>query len=186
MDRPRVLIRQDELGARVAELGRSLARDYAGARPVLIGVLTGALVFLSDLMRAMPIDLSVDVVGLASYGPGTRPGAVRRLIGLSAPIEGRAVVVVEDIVDTGRTLALLLQDLEARGATSVRLCVLLDKIARREVDVPVDYRGFVIPDVFVVGYGLDHAGVHRNLPYVGVMEPAEGAPERAVPGRVVL
>jgi hypoxanthine phosphoribosyltransferase len=125
---------------------------------------------MADLIRAMPVDLTVDVVRLASYGQGTRPGAVRRLVGLSVPIAGRDVVVVEDIVDTGHTLRVLLHDLEAQGPRSVRLCVLLDKIACREVDVPVDYRGFVVPDVFVVGYGLDHAGGHRNLPYVGVLE----------------
>lgn len=172
MARPgRVLITEAELRARVGELGRALARDYAHDNPVLVGVLKGAVVFMADLIREMPIDLTPDFVALSSYGGGTRAtGVVKLASDLSMPIDDRHVVLVEDIIDTGRTVSYLKRNLETRRPRSVRLCALLDKVERREVEVDIDYRGFTIPDVFVVGYGLDHAGLYRNLPYVAVLE----------------
>lgn len=167
----RVLITEAELHARVAELGRDLARDYASENPVLVGVLKGALVFMADLIRATPIDVTMDFMALSSYGAGARSSGVVKLASdLSMPIEDRHVVVVEDIIDTGRTVSYLKRNLETRHPRSVRLCALLDKIERREVDVAIDYLGFTIPNVFVVGYGLDHGGLYRNLPYIAQLE----------------
>jgi hypoxanthine phosphoribosyltransferase len=167
----RVLISEDELSARVAELGAALARDYADANPVLVGVLKGALVFMADLVRAMPIGLTMDFIALSSYGGSTRSSGVVKLVAdLSMPIEDRDVVIVEDIIDTGRTVSYLKRNLETRHPRSVRLCALLDKIERRDVEVEIDYLGFTIPDLFVVGYGLDHGGLYRNLPYIAAME----------------
>jgi hypoxanthine phosphoribosyltransferase len=167
----RVLIAEAELRARVVELGRTISRDYAGQNPVMVGVLKGALVFMADLIRAMPIDLTTDFMALSSYGAGTRTtGVVKLASDLSMPIDDRHVVLVEDIIDTGRTVSYLKRNLETRHPKSVRLCALLDKIERREVDVEIDYLGFTIPNVFVVGYGLDHAGLYRNLPYVAALD----------------
>jgi hypoxanthine phosphoribosyltransferase len=172
----RVLINEDELRARVAELGASLARDYEGENPVLVGVLKGALVFMADLVRAMPIALTIDFIALSSYAGGTRSsGVVKLAADLSMPIEDRHVVIVEDIIDTGRTVSYLKRNLETRHPRSVRLCALLDKIERRDVDVDIDYLGFTIPNLFVVGYGLDHAGLYRNLPYIAALDAATGA-----------
>jgi hypoxanthine phosphoribosyltransferase len=169
----RVLITAVELQARVTEVGAAIARDYAHERPVLVGVLKGALLFMADLLRAAPIDLTVDFIGLSSYGTGTRSSGVVRLTSdLSMPIEDRHVIIVEDIIDTGRTVSYIRRNLETRGPRSLRLCALLDKVERREVEVEIDYLGFTIPNVFVVGYGLDHAGLYRNLPYVAELDPA--------------
>jgi hypoxanthine phosphoribosyltransferase len=163
----RVLITAEELGARVAELGQAITADYAGQTPVLVGVLKGALVFMADLMRQVPIALTTDFIALASYGGETTPSGIVKLVAdLSMPIEDRHVLLVEDIIDTGRTVSYLERNLETRRPRSLRLCALLDKIERREVDVGIDYLGFTIPNVFVVGYGLDHDGFHRNLPYI--------------------
>ena len=167
----RVLIDEAELRARVTELGESLARDYAGENPVLVGVLKGALVFMADLVRAMPIALTMDFIALSSYGGSTRSSGVVKLVAdLSMPIEDRDVVIVEDIIDTGRTVSYLKRNLETRRPRSVRLCALLDKIERRETEVEIDYLGFTIPDLFVIGYGLDHGGLYRNLPYIATMD----------------
>ncbi|HYE90498.1 MAG TPA: hypoxanthine phosphoribosyltransferase [Terriglobales bacterium] len=172
----RVLISEDELRARVGELGAALARDYARENPVLVGVLKGALVFMADLVRAMPIALTIDFIALSSYGGATRSsGVVKLAADLSMPIEDRHVVIVEDIIDTGRTVSYLKRNLETRHPRSVRLCALLDKIERRETDVDIDYLGFTIPNLFVVGYGLDHGGLHRNLPYIAALDPPPGA-----------
>jgi hypoxanthine phosphoribosyltransferase len=169
----RVLITGDEIQARVAELGRLIARDYADQNPVMVGVLKGAVVFMADLIRAMPIDLTTDFMALSSYGAGTRSSGVVKLASdLSMPIDDRHVVLVEDIIDSGRTISYLKRNLETRHPKSVRLCTLLDKIERREVDVDIDYLGFTIPNVFVVGYGLDHGGLYRNLPYVAALDGA--------------
>jgi hypoxanthine phosphoribosyltransferase len=157
----------------VSALGRSIARDYGGERPVLIGVLKGAVVFMADLIRATPIDLTTDFIALSSYGAGTRSsGVVKLTADLSMPIEDRHVILVEDIIDTGRTVSYVRRNLETRGPKSFRLCALLDKIERREVHVEIDYLGFTIPNVFVVGYGLDHGGLYRNLPYIGEVAAA--------------
>jgi hypoxanthine phosphoribosyltransferase len=175
-DRPRpgrVIIAEPQLRARIAALGAEIARDYAGDNPVLVGVLQGAFLFMADLIRAVPIDLTTDFIGLSSYGSGTRSsGQVRLVSDLSMSIEGRHVLIVEDIVDTGLTLAYLKRNLEARHPKSVRVCVLADKVERREVEVPLDYVGFTVPNVYIVGYGFDYGGVFRNLPYVAALEGA--------------
>ncbi|OGK95454.1 MAG: hypoxanthine phosphoribosyltransferase [Candidatus Rokubacteria bacterium RIFCSPLOWO2_02_FULL_73_56] len=167
----RVVIGEPELRARVTALGAEIARGYAAEPPVLVGVLQGAFLFMADLVRAMPIDLVTDFVRLESYGGGTTSsGRVRLAEDLATPLAGRDVLVVEDIVDTGRTVAALRRLLEARRPRSLRVCALCDKVGRREVDVGVDWVGFTIPNVFVVGYGFDHAGLYRNLPHVVTLE----------------
>jgi len=171
MARPgRVLISEAEIRSRIAELGQELARDYARESPILVGVLQGAFLFMADLVRATPIDLTTDFIGVSSYGGSRSSGHVRILSDLSMSIEGRDVVIVEDIVDTGLTLTYLKRMLDARHPRSLRVCVLTDKIERRQVDVAVDYVGFTIPNVYVVGYGFDHDGLYRNLPYVAVLD----------------
>jgi hypoxanthine phosphoribosyltransferase len=166
----RVLISEAELRSRIAELGADLARDYATATPILVGVLQGAFLFMADLVRATPIDLTTDFIGVVSYAGGRSSGQVRIVSDLSMSIEGRDVVIVEDIVDTGLTLTYLKRTLEARHPRSLKVCVLVDKIERRRVDVTIDYVGFAIPNVFVVGYGFDYEGLYRNLPYVAALE----------------
>jgi hypoxanthine phosphoribosyltransferase len=167
----RVLVAEGELLARVTELGRAIARDYPQTTPVLVGVLHGAIPFVADLMRRLPIDVTVDFVRASSYGAGTvSAGAVRLVVDLTVDIADRDVLIVDDIIDTGLTLAALKRALEARGPRSVRTCVLLDKGGRRQADVAIDYVGFRIPDVFVVGYGLDYDGLYRNLPHVAVLD----------------
>jgi hypoxanthine phosphoribosyltransferase len=172
----RVLIPAEDLRARVDELGLQIRRDYAGRTPILVGVLKGAVVFLADLMRAIEAPCECDFIALSSYGASTRSSGIVELTkDLSQPIEGRDVLIVEDIVDTGRTLTYLLRNLETRQPRTVRVCALLDKVSRREVPVELDYVGFEIPDEFVVGYGLDFAGLYRNLPYIGVLDAATDA-----------
>jgi len=166
-----VLITEAELRARVTALGAEIARDYRDLRPVLVGVLRGAFVFLADLARAIPVELETDFIGVSSYGSGTRAsGQVRITSDLDRVIEGRHVLLVEDIVDTGLTLAYLRRNLEARHPASLKVCTLLDKRARRVVEVALDYVGFAVEDVFVVGYGFDYDGLFRNLPHVAVLE----------------
>jgi hypoxanthine phosphoribosyltransferase len=168
-----VLLSGDEVQARVAELGAQLAADYDGRDPVLVSVLKGSIIFLADLVRAMPIPLSIDLMEVSSYGSSTESsGQVRILKDLSTPIEGREVIVVEDIIDTGLTLNYLLRYLHDKGPASIRICCLLDKPARRLAPIEIDYRGFTIADRFVIGYGLDYAERYRNLPYIGVLRPS--------------
>jgi len=168
-----ILLRSEEIQARVLELGQQLAADYAGRFPVLVSVLKGSIIFLADLVRATPIQLSVDLMELSSYGASTESsGQVRILKDLSGPITGRDVIVVEDIIDTGLTLNYLLKYLRDRNPSSVTICCLLDKPARRLADIQIDYRGFTIPDRFVIGYGLDYDERYRNLPYIGVLRPS--------------
>jgi hypoxanthine phosphoribosyltransferase len=160
------LVPEKEIVARVGELGRAIARDYAATNLVLVGVLQGAIPFVADLMRAVALDLTVDFVRTSSYGSGTTSsGSVRLVTDLSIDIADRHV-----LVDFGHTLAALKRTLEARGPRSVRTCVLLDKTGRRETEVSIDYVGFTIPNVFVVGYGLDYDGLYRNLPYVATLD----------------
>ncbi|MGH7646456.1 MAG: hypoxanthine phosphoribosyltransferase [Gemmatimonadales bacterium] len=167
----RVLISREELAVRVGELGRAIAREHAGHVPLLVGVLKGAVVFMADLIRAIPAPIAMDFMGVSSYGAGARSsGAVRLTADLSVSIEGRDVVIVEDIVDSGWTLDYLRRNLETRHPRSLRVCALLDKVERRHVDVPLDYVGFAIPDRFVVGYGFDLAGLYRGLPDIHVLE----------------
>lgn len=166
-----VLITEEQLDAKVRELGSRLAEDYAGKLPILIGALNGATLFMSDLVRACRIPLSIDFIAVSSYGSGTRSsGVVRILKDLDRNIEGRHVLIVEDIVDTGLTLSYLIESLSARQPASIRICALLDKAERRVANVPLDYTGFQIPDEFVVGYGLDYDDLYRNLPYIGVLK----------------
>ena len=169
-----VLVSAEQIKAKIAELGAEIARDYAGKNLLLIGVLKGACMFLSDLMRAIAVPLSVEFMAISSYGSEMRTsGEVRIMKDLDVAIEGRHILVVEDIVDTGLTLSYLLANLKSRGATSVKLAALLDKHERREKEVPIDYLGFRIPDKFVVGYGLDFAERYRNLPFIGVLKNPE-------------
>ena len=167
-----ILIDQAAIGAKVGELGARITRDYRGKDLVLVSILKGALPFLADLMRAVPIPLSLDFLEISSYGTGTATsGVVRILKDLANPIESRDVLVVEDILDTGNTLTFVVDHLRSQHPASVRLCTLLDKPARRIVPIDVEYRGFEIPDKFVVGYGLDYAEKYRNLPFIGVLKP---------------
>ena len=167
-----VLIDEPSIAAKVAELGARIAADYAGKDLVLVSVLKGALPFVADLMRKIPLPLALDFLEVSSYGKSTESsGVVRILKDLAHPIEGRHVLVVEDVLDTGFTLNYVLEHLRGQHPASVRLCTLLDKPARRIVPIPIDYRGFEIPDEFVVGYGLDYAERYRNLPYIGVLRP---------------
>ena len=174
-----ILLDSDAVANRVAELGAALSADYAGRDPVLVSVLKGALVFLADLMRAMDLPTSIDFMEVSSYGAATESsGQVRILKDLSKPIEGRDIIVVEDIIDTGLTLNYLLGYLADRQPASIKICCLLDKPARRLAEIPIDYVGFTIPDRFVIGYGLDYDERYRNLPYIGVLKPSVygGAP----------
>ena len=165
------LFTAEQIQNRIAELGAQIARDYEGKNPLLIGVLKGAVLFLSDLMRAIDLKVGVEFMAISSYGASMRSsGEVRILKDLDVPIEGRDILVVEDIVDTGLTLSYLLSNLRRRGASSVKLAALLDKWERREREVKIDYCGFRIPDAFVVGYGLDYAERYRNLPYIAVIK----------------
>ena len=168
------LISEEQIRDRIQELGRQITRDYAGLNPLLIGVLKGACFFLSDLMRAVDTRLSIEFMAISSYGSSTRTsGEVRIMKDLDVPIEGRHILVVEDIVDTGLTLSYLLANLKSRGAATVKLAALLDKFERRQKEVTIDYLGFKIPDEFVVGYGLDFAERYRNLPFIGVLKNPE-------------
>jgi hypoxanthine phosphoribosyltransferase len=166
-----VIVAEHDLRRRVAELGKEISRDYAGCTPLLIGVLKGAVFFISDLMRAIEVPVQVDFMAVASYGSATdSSGVVRILKDLDAAIEDRDVLIVEDIVDSGLTLQYLMRNLGARGPRSLEVCALLNKPDRRKVDLPMRYVGFEIPDRFVVGYGLDHDERFRNLPFVAVLE----------------
>ena len=160
-----------QIQTRISELGEEIARDYAGRNPLLLGVLKGAFVFMSDLVRAIDLKLAVEFMAISSYGESTRSsGEVKIVKDLDVPIEGRDLIVVEDIVDTGLTLSYLLANLASRGAASVKLAALLNKQERRLREVPIDYLGFDIADAFVVGYGLDFAERYRNLPYIAVLK----------------
>jgi len=166
-----VLVQRDELAHRVRELGAEISADYEGRDLLLVGVLKGAFFFLSDLMRVLTVPCEVDFMAVASYGDSTSTsGVVRILKDLDAPIQGREVLIVEDIVDSGLTLSYLLRMLQAREPKSVEVCALLTKPERRKVDLPIRYTGFEIPDRFAIGYGLDHDERFRELPYVAVLE----------------
>ena len=168
-----ILVQPDDLQHRVQALGRQISKDYAGKDLLLIGVLKGAVFFLSDLMRQIDVPCEVDFMAVASYGSATESsGVVRILKDLDTPIEGRNILIVEDIVDSGLTLQYLLRTLEARGPASLEVCALLTKPERRTVDLPTRYIGFEIPDKFAIGYGLDHAERFRNLPFVAALSPA--------------
>ncbi len=170
-DLEKVLLTEEELKARVAQLGEEISRDYAGKEPVLVAILRGSYVFMADLSRALNILCRVDFMSVSSYGASaTSSGQVNIIKDLSDSIEGRDVIVVEDILDTGNTLHYLFQILQARHPASLKLCVLLDKPSRRTKPISADYVGFTVPDEFVVGYGLDYNEHYRNLPYIGVLK----------------
>ena len=167
-----LLLSQEAVQAKVVELGAILDRDYADKKPLMICVLKGALMFMADLTRAMKISLELDFMAVSSYGVSTKSsGVVRILKDLEAGIEGRHIIIVEDIIDTGLTLKYLLENLKSRKPASLKICTLLAKPSRRKVDLTPDYCGFEIEDKFVVGYGLDFAEEYRNLPFIGVLKP---------------
>lgn len=171
-DLAKILITREQLQQRIAELGAAISRDYAGKDLLLVCILKGGILFLSDLMRAIHIPHAVDFMAISSYG-GTRTessGVVRILMDLNTNITNRNVLIVEDIIDTGHTLAYITEMLKTRTPTSIKICTLLNKPSRRQVDVPLDYIGFDIPNEFVVGYGLDYNEIYRNLPFIGVLK----------------
>ena len=168
-----ILVQPDDLSHRVQQLAEEISRDYEGRELLLVGVLKGAVFFLADVMRHISVPCEVDFMAVSSYGSATdSSGVVRILKDLDTPIEGRDVLIVEDIVDSGLTLQYLLRTLEARGPASLEVCALLTKPERRTVDLPTRYIGFEIPDKFAIGYGLDHAERYRNLPYVAALSLA--------------
>lgn len=173
MKTPTTFLSEADIRARVSELGRQIRQDYGDDTPIhLVAVLKGAFIFLADLVRAIPGEVSLDFMAVSSYAGTTSSGEVRLNKDLDRSIEGRHVIIVEDIVDTGLTLSYLQEILAARGPKTVRTACLLSKPSRRKVEVPVDYIGFTIEDRFVVGYGLDYDEQYRQLPYIGVMDGA--------------
>lgn len=168
----RVLISEADIQRRVDELARSISEDYVGRELVAVGILKGAWLFMADLVRRLQVPVLCDFMGISSYGDASESsGLVRVTSDLSIDVSGRHLLIVEDIVDTGRTTRYLLDNLLTRRPASFRICALLNKASRRNVDVPLDYVGFEIPDCFVVGYGLDYAQMYRQLPYVAELEP---------------
>ena len=168
----KVLFSEQEIHDRIQEMGNQLYDEFHDRNPLFVGVLNGCFLFMADLVRQIHLPCTVDFMAVSSYGAGTASsGQVRIIKDLSEHIEGRDVIVVEDILDSGNTLSYLLQLLQARSPASVRLCTLLDKPSRRTKEVELHYSGFTIPDYFVVGYGLDYAEKYRNLPYIGILKP---------------
>ena len=172
-DVEQILYTEEELHNRVKELGCQITADYAGRKPMLLSVLRGSYIFMADLTRAINLDLTVDFMVVSSYGAGTvSSGQVEIKKDLSDSIEGRDLIIVEDILDSGNTLFYLMKVLQARKPASISLCTLMDKPERRTQPITADYVGFTIPDAFIVGYGLDYDEKYRNLPYVGVLKPS--------------
>ncbi len=168
----RILLSEDQIKARIAELGRELTADYAGKNPIFIGVLKGVVMFFADMVRAIPLDCQIDFMAVSSYGGGTQSsGKIRIQKDISVDLAGRHVVILEDILDSGLTLSHTAAYLKTKGPASLKICTLLDKPDRRKAEVQADYVGFTIPNLFVVGYGLDFDENYRNLPYVGVLKP---------------
>jgi hypoxanthine phosphoribosyltransferase len=168
-----VLISEERLQGRIRELGAEISRDYAGRDLMLVCILRGGVMFLADLMRSISVPHTVDFMAISSYGAGARQttGQVRIGLDLGSSVEGRNVLLVEDIIDSGHTIGSVLELLSARRPASLKVCTLLDKAERREAEVPIDYCGFVIPNKFVFGYGLDLDEYYRNLPFIGVVQP---------------
>lgn len=170
-DKIRVLLKEEEVNRRIEEIGKQISKDYEGRSVHLICVLKGGVFFTCELAKRITVPVSLDFMSVSSYGAGTTSSGVVKIIkDLDEPLEGKDVLIVEDIIDSGRTLSYLIEILKQRNPASVRLCTLLDKPERRVVEVAVDYVGFNIPDEFVVGYGLDYDQRYRNLPYIGVVE----------------
>ncbi len=171
-DMESILLTEEELQQRIAQMGREISRDYEGKEPLFIGVLKGCFVFMADLMRQVTIPCGVDFMVVSSYGKSTNTtGAVEIIKDLSQDVYGRHLVIVEDILDTGITLSYLTKYLKNRSPASVSIATLLDKPERRRAEVAAKYVGFTVPDAFVVGYGLDYAEKYRNLPYIGILKP---------------
>jgi len=171
-DLAKILLTEQEIQKKISELAKKITEDYAGKKLVLVGVLKGSFIFMADLVRAIELPLSLDFMAVSSYGNRTTTtGAVEITKDLGADIEGCDVLIVEDILDSGVTLNYLINYLEVRNPASIRICTLLDKPERRKVEVFAHYKGFEVPDEFVVGYGLDYAEKYRNLPYIGVLKP---------------
>ncbi len=167
-----VLISEEALAAKVAEMGQAISRDFAGKKLIVIGVLKGSVVFMADLIRQITIPVEMDFMAVSSYGAGVKTtGVVKILKDLDRLVEGYDVLVVEDILDSGMTLSYLTEMLRDRNPASIHIATLLDKPERRKVEIKPDYVGFTIPDEFVVGYGLDYAELYRSLPYVGILDP---------------
>ena len=166
----RILISQEQLKTRVAELGREISADYRGKQPLFVGILRGSIMFYADLLREISVDCTMDFMCLSSYHGTSSTGQVRTMLDLRESIKGRHIVIVEDIVDTGLTLDYLMKTLEQRGAASIEICCLLDKPANRKIEVHPKYIGFQIENEFVIGYGLDYNELYRNLPYIGVFK----------------
>jgi hypoxanthine phosphoribosyltransferase len=171
----KILIAEEELQSRIKAMGAEISQDYEGEDLMLICILRGGVMFLADLMRAITIPHTIDFMAVSSYGAGARVsgGSVRITLDLTTSIEGRNVLLVEDIIDSGYTIASVLALLDTRGPKSLKVCTLLDKAERRETEIPIHYRGFVIPNEFVFGYGLDLDEYYRNLPFVGVVQPGK-------------
>ena len=168
----KVLFSAEEIAEKVLQLGVEISTDYAGKRPLLVGVLKGVFPFMADLLRAITIPLEVDYMAVASYNVESREqGVVRLQKDLDTTLDGRHVLFVEDVIDTGLTLNYLLKNLQARGPQSLEVCTLFEKPRRRLVEIPIRYKGFDLPDRFVVGYGLDYRELYRNLPFVGLLKP---------------
>ncbi len=171
-DISRILLSQAEIQHRVAELGAEISRDYAGRNPLLIGVLKGVIFFITDLLRSITIPVELDFMAISRYNPQqSATGAVRLVKDLEEVVAGRHLIFVEDVIDTGLTLSYLLRLLQARGPASLEVCVLFNKPHHRLVNIPLKYRGFDLPDRFVVGYGLDYREAYRHLPFVGELRP---------------
>lgn len=171
-DIEKILIDEQELSAKVKELGAHISRDYVGKNLLLVSVLKGSCVFMADLMRSIDIHLRIDFMCVSSYGSGVKTSGVVKIIkDLDVNVEGYDILIVEDILDSGLTLSYIIDILKSRNPASIKLCTLLDKPDRRKVPVNVDYKGFEVPDEFVVGYGLDYDEKYRNLPYVGILKP---------------
>lgn len=168
----RVLLSEEQIRARIQELGQQLTADYREKNPIFVGILKGVVVFFADMIRAVPIDCQIDFMAVSSYGGSTEStGTIRVKKDLSADIEGRHVVILEDILDTGLTLRHTVDYLMTKRPASLKICTLLDKPDRRKAEIQADYIGFTVPNLFVVGYGLDFDERYRNLPYIGVLKP---------------
>ena len=166
-----VLFSKDQLAMRIKEMATELDKDYAGKKPLMVAILKGSVMFFTDLIREMSLPLEIDFMSISSYGNGVKSsGEVKMIKDLDNKIEGKDVIIVEDIVDSGYTMRYLKHLLEARNPASIKICALLDKPSRRETDVKVDYKGFEVGNEFVVGYGLDYAGLYRNIPFIGILK----------------
>ena len=175
----KVLFTAEVIQQRVLELGEEISVDYEGCRPLLVGVLKGVFPFMADLIRSITIPVEVDFMAITSYSPETREqGFVRLQKDLDRPLDGRHVLFVEDVIDTGLTLNYLLRNLRSRGPATLKVCTLFDKPQRRLIKIPIRYKGFELPDRFVVGYGLDYRELYRNLPFVGLLKPAVFQPPK--------